>query len=207
MTPHGPTQALAAFAASFDPAGLPAEVRRKLGWLLLDYIRVSSLGARLPWSDWARSYVGLVGKPGAAHVLFSPQCLNPQHATFLNVSFGSSYDADDTHVGAMLHPGVAVCRRHSRLPSTSARLAPRCWRPSSPATRPSSASGCRCSLAIFAAASRAPAPATCSAQRPRPAGFCFAVEALATKMPSARSPKRSGLPEARFVAVRISRGD
>ena len=34
--------------------------------------------------------------------------LNPQHATFLNVTFGSSFDADDTHVGAMLHPGVAA---------------------------------------------------------------------------------------------------
>ena len=32
----------------------------------------------------------------------------PQHATFLNVTFGSSFDADDTHVGAMLHPGVAA---------------------------------------------------------------------------------------------------
>ena len=41
-------------------------------------------------------------------MLFSPDTLNPQHATFLNVSFGSSYDADDTHVGAMLHPGVAA---------------------------------------------------------------------------------------------------
>ena len=34
--------------------------------------------------------------------------LNPQHATFLNVTFGSSFDADDTHVGAMLHPGIAA---------------------------------------------------------------------------------------------------
>src|SRR4051794_17332340 len=108
MTPQGPTQALAAFAASFDPAILPAEVRRKLGWLLLDYIRVSSIGARLPWSDWARRYIGLVAKDGAAHALFSPDLLNPQHATFLNVAYGSSFDADDTHVGAMLHPGVAV---------------------------------------------------------------------------------------------------
>jgi 2-methylcitrate dehydratase PrpD len=83
-------------------------VRRKLGWLLLDYLRVSSIGARLPWSDWARSYVGLVAKPGASHVLFAKDTLNPQHATFLNVTFGSSFDADDTHVGAMLHPGVAV---------------------------------------------------------------------------------------------------
>jgi len=103
-----PTQALAAFAAELDAATLPAAVREKLGFLLLDYLRVASIGARLPWSDWARGYVGLVGKDGASHVLFSSSTLNPQHATFLNVAFGSSFDADDTHVGAMLHPGVAV---------------------------------------------------------------------------------------------------
>jgi 2-methylcitrate dehydratase PrpD len=103
-----PTQALAAFAADLDPASLPAEVRQKLGWLLLDYLRVCSIGARLPWSDWARGYVGIVGKAGTSQVLFSADKLNPQHATFMNAAFGSSFDADDTHVGAMLHPGVAA---------------------------------------------------------------------------------------------------
>src|SRR5215472_16388792 len=91
MAAHQPTKALASFAAELDPAALPPEVREKLGWLLLDYLRVCSIGARLPWSDWARKYIGLVGKEGAS-----------------NVTFGSSFDADDTHVGAMLHPGVAV---------------------------------------------------------------------------------------------------
>ncbi len=103
-----PTRALTAFAAHLDPATLPADLRQKVGWLLLDYLRVASIGARLPWSDWARNYVALVGGTGSSHVLFSSQTLNPQHATFLNVTFGSSFDADDTHVGAMLHPGVAV---------------------------------------------------------------------------------------------------
>ena len=70
---HQPTRALAAFAASLDPARLPDDVRQKLGWLLLDYLRICSIGARLPWSGWARGYVDLVGKPGASHVLFSPQ--------------------------------------------------------------------------------------------------------------------------------------
>src|SRR5215470_17902574 len=105
---HHPTRALANFAAALDPNTLPDEVRRKLGFLLLDFLRVTSFGARLPWSNWARNYVATVGRAGASHVLFSPDTLNPQHATFLNVSFGSSYDADDTHVGAMLHPGVAA---------------------------------------------------------------------------------------------------
>src|SRR5262245_12496567 len=105
---HKPTRDLAQFAAQFDSATLPDDVRRKLGWLLLDYLRVCAIGARLPWSDWARRYIDTVGKAGAAHVLFSHDTLNPQHATFLNVTYGSSFDADDTHVGAMLHPGVAV---------------------------------------------------------------------------------------------------
>src|SRR5262249_47556481 len=92
----------------FDPAALPSEVRQKLGWLLLDFLRVSSLGARLPWSDWARRYAGMVARPGAAHVLFSRDTLNPQHATFLNVTFGSSLDAADTHVRRLLLPAVRV---------------------------------------------------------------------------------------------------
>jgi 2-methylcitrate dehydratase PrpD len=108
VTKPNSTKALSAFAANLNPDHLADEVRQKLGHLLLDHLRVCSVGARLPWSDWARGYVGVVGKAGRAHVLFSAEQLNPQHATFLNVAFGSSFDADDTHVGAMLHPGVAA---------------------------------------------------------------------------------------------------
>jgi 2-methylcitrate dehydratase PrpD len=108
MAQFQPTRALAAFAATLDGARLPAEVREKLSWLLLDYLRVCSIGARLPWSDWARAYAEGVARAGSSRVLFSPDALNPEHATFLNVAFGSSFDADDTHVGAMLHPGVAA---------------------------------------------------------------------------------------------------
>jgi 2-methylcitrate dehydratase PrpD len=108
MNERQPTRALAAFAAGLDPEGLPGEVREKLGWLLLDYLRVASIGARLPWSEWARGYIAAVALPGACSVLFSADALNPEHATFMNVTFGSSFDGDDTHVGAMLHPGVAT---------------------------------------------------------------------------------------------------
>ena len=108
MAPHQSTRALASFAASLDAGSLPKQVREKLGWLFLDHLRVCSIGARLPWSDWSRRYVGLVGRAGQSHVLFSTETVNPQHATFLNVTFGSSFDGDDTHVGAMLHPGVAA---------------------------------------------------------------------------------------------------
>jgi 2-methylcitrate dehydratase PrpD len=108
MNQRQPTRALAAFAAGLDPHTLSSEVREKLGWLLLDYLRVASIGARLPWSDWARGYIAMVALPGASRVLFSSDALNPEHATFMNVTFASSFDGDDTHVGAMLHPGAAT---------------------------------------------------------------------------------------------------
>src|SRR5262249_13423877 len=108
MAQHQSTRTLATFASELDPKKLLDEVRQKLGWLFLDHLRVCSIGARLPWSDWSRRYVGLVGRAGNSHVLFEAETVNPQHATFLNVTFGSSFDGDDTHVGAMLHPGVAA---------------------------------------------------------------------------------------------------
>src|SRR3982751_5738364 len=103
MASHPSTRTLAEFAASLNAGALPGDVRQKLGWLLLDHLRVCSIGARLPWSAWSRRYVGQVGKAGKAHALFEHETLNPQHATLLNVTFGSSFDGDDTHVGAMLH--------------------------------------------------------------------------------------------------------
>src|SRR5438445_4052163 len=108
MTTSHPTKSLASFAASLDARMLPDGVREKLGHLFLDYLRVCSIGERLPWAAWARGYVKLVGNAGASHALFSGDTLNPQHACFLNVAYGSSFDGDDTHVGAMLHPGVAA---------------------------------------------------------------------------------------------------
>src|SRR3954465_11934934 len=108
MAQHQSTRTLASFAAELDVKTLPDEVRQKLGWLFLDHLRVCSIGARLPWSDWSRRDVGLIGRAGNSHVLFEAETVNAQHATFLNVTYGSSFDGDDTHVGAMLHPGVAV---------------------------------------------------------------------------------------------------
>jgi 2-methylcitrate dehydratase PrpD len=41
-------------------------------------------------------------------VLFRPQRRDPVRAAFLNATYAGSIDADDTHVGAMLHPGAIV---------------------------------------------------------------------------------------------------
>ena len=47
-------------------------------------------------------------RKGAAPVLFGSSGLDPVSASFLNTVYAGSIDADDTHVGSMLHPGAIV---------------------------------------------------------------------------------------------------
>lgn len=105
---QSPTLALGRFAADLKSSILPVEVARKLGELFLDYLRVASIGARLPWSQWARNYQFRLGGHGRSGILYSRQKTNPVQAAFLNATYAGSFDSDDTHVGAMLHPGAVV---------------------------------------------------------------------------------------------------
>jgi 2-methylcitrate dehydratase PrpD len=49
-----------------------------------------------------------MGRNGSAPVLFDRRGLDPVSAGFLNTVYAGSIDADDTHVGSMLHPGSIV---------------------------------------------------------------------------------------------------
>jgi 2-methylcitrate dehydratase PrpD len=108
ITAAPPTLALAQFVADLQSHNLPSEVTFKLGELFLDYLRVASIGARMPWSGWARSYQFRLGGQGRSNILFSRRTTNPVQAAFLNATFAGSIDSDDTHVGSMLHPGAIV---------------------------------------------------------------------------------------------------
>jgi 2-methylcitrate dehydratase PrpD len=103
-----PTLMLAQFAASLQGDALPPDIRTTLGELLLDYVRVASIGAGMPWSAWADSYMAGLGGQGRAAVLFRPDRRDAVRAAFLNATYAGSIDADDTHVGSMLHPGSIV---------------------------------------------------------------------------------------------------
>jgi 2-methylcitrate dehydratase PrpD len=103
-----PTLALGQFAASLQGDSLPGDVKTTLGELFLDYIRVASIGAGMPWSAWSDAYMSHLGGHGRAAVLFQPQRRDPVRAAFLNATYAGSIDADDTHVGSMLHPGSIV---------------------------------------------------------------------------------------------------
>jgi 2-methylcitrate dehydratase PrpD len=115
-----PTKMLAGFAAALRGGDLPASVINALGDLFLDYLRVGSIGSDMEWSSWARHYMAANKRQGSAPVLFTKTGCDPVGSAFLNTTFAGSIDADDTHVGSMLHPGsivfssaLAVCGERS----------------------------------------------------------------------------------------------
>ncbi len=106
--PASVTRALADFAAQLRGVDLPDAIAGMLGDLFLDYLRVASIGADMPWSGWSRDYLTSLKRQGPASVLFGGGTLDPVSASFLNTVYAGSIDADDTHVGSMLHPGAIV---------------------------------------------------------------------------------------------------
>ncbi len=66
------------------------------------------MGERMEWSEWGRQYTKLTAGHGLSPVLFSGDQLDPVSTTFLNTLYAGSLDADDVHVGAMLHPGCIM---------------------------------------------------------------------------------------------------
>ena len=107
-TARGATRRFAEFAAGLRYADLPPEVREALTVFLLDYLRVASLGQRMPWSAWTINLARELGGNGQSTLLFSQDRSDPERATFVNATCSGSIDADDVHVGSMLHPGCVV---------------------------------------------------------------------------------------------------
>ncbi len=102
------TRQFAGFAAGLHYSGLPETVREHLFCFLLDYLRVASLGQRMNWSAWATNLARELGGSAHSTVLFSTDRTDPERATFVNTTYAGSIDADDVHVGSMLHPGCIV---------------------------------------------------------------------------------------------------
>jgi len=103
-----PTLRLAEFIADLTYPRLPQTVQEQLFVLFLDYLRVASIGERMSWSRWATELAKKLGGNGSSYVLFSSERYDPVRAGFLNATYSGSIDADDVHVGAMLHPGCIV---------------------------------------------------------------------------------------------------
>lgn len=102
------TRLLAEFAADLSYQDLDAGLRNRLNGLLLDYFRAGLVGISAPW--WTKLRNGLSGSMGSpvANIIYSNDRADPVRAAYINGVATGSLEWDDTHVGAMLHPGVVV---------------------------------------------------------------------------------------------------
>jgi len=102
------TQIISQFSAKLRFSDLPAPIQNSLIHFALDYFRVASIGERMEWSQWGRRYAQGTAGNGSSPVLFSDTHYDPISTAFLNSLYAGSLDADDVHVGAMLHPGCIM---------------------------------------------------------------------------------------------------
>jgi 2-methylcitrate dehydratase PrpD len=102
------TAYLAEWAAGFKLEDAPPAVVERMKALVLDLLRVVTVGARLPWSRDARKYALQLGGNATSTVLLYGDRMDPVRAAFVNGSFAHACDLDDTHVGSMHHSGASV---------------------------------------------------------------------------------------------------
>ena len=102
------TQKLAGFAAGLTLESLPEEVRTQVKLVLVDYFRAAIVGTETSWGAKLRPVLmGLGGSPDAS-ILYCDDRTDPVRATYINAVISGSLEWDDTHVGAMHHPGVCI---------------------------------------------------------------------------------------------------
>ena len=64
---------LSEFAAKISAEDIPKSITELSTDLFLDYLRVASVGQRMPWSSWAQQYTLQTAALGPAPILFSKQ--------------------------------------------------------------------------------------------------------------------------------------
>lgn len=104
----GTTALLAEWAAGFRLEDAPEAVVDRTKVLVLDFLRVVAVGARMPWSRAARRLALELGGRGTSTLLLYGDRLDAARSAFVNGAFAHACDLDDTHVGSMHHPGASV---------------------------------------------------------------------------------------------------
>lgn len=102
------TRQLADFAAGLTLDELPDDVRTQIKLVLVDYFRAGIVGTETSWGAKLRPALMALGGAPEASVLFSDERTDPVRAAYINAVISGSLEWDDTHVGAMHHPGVCI---------------------------------------------------------------------------------------------------
>ncbi len=106
--PAGPTGQLAHWLAGLRLEDVPASVRERAAYLLLDGLGCALVGARLPWSRVAADAVLGFEGAGDAPLIGWGRTIGRPAAALLNGTFIQAFELDDVHVGGPLHSASVV---------------------------------------------------------------------------------------------------
>jgi 2-methylcitrate dehydratase PrpD len=107
-TSMGATQALAQFGHDLHWAQVPNHVREILHVLMIDIFRASVGGIDRAWTQNILSLYQHHRSDRNAQVLLHDLEVDVAKAAFINATACGSLDWDDSHVAAIIHPGVCV---------------------------------------------------------------------------------------------------
>ncbi|MEX2451885.1 MAG: MmgE/PrpD family protein [Rhodospirillales bacterium] len=110
-TPKSPppaTRLLAEFAADLSYDALPDRIQELMPILLTDLFRAAAVGRTMPWVEPAeRVQMSLSGAPTSS-IFFSDERADPVRAAYINGVIAGSLDWDDSHIAAIIHPGIVI---------------------------------------------------------------------------------------------------
>ena len=108
MIPEKTCRRLAEFAAGLTYENIPPEPIEKAKQFVLDVVRLAVLGSRLPWGERTRQVFLEIGGKEESTVIGFGDRLPAVHAAYINGTTSHGLENDDTHVGAIHHPGVTT---------------------------------------------------------------------------------------------------
>lgn len=105
------TKKMAEFTHSLEYHDIPSDVREHLKLCLLDAIGCGMYGSKLPWGQKLISAIqGMTTEdvPGGVSVFGQDKKFAPDHAALINGTLIHSFEFDDLHKTAVIHPGAEV---------------------------------------------------------------------------------------------------
>ena len=102
------TKALGNFISTFEWSQASPKVKSLMPVLMIDYFRAASAGQGRPWTNAVNKLYQSHASHQEASVLYADTKVDVARAAFINGVAAGSLDWDDSHVAAIIHPGVVI---------------------------------------------------------------------------------------------------
>ena len=108
VTPIPVTKILGEFVAQFQWEQASAKVKEIMPILMIDYFRAGIAGQDRYWTNLVTELYESHTSDRTASVLYTDLKIDISRAAFINGVASGSLDWDDSHVAAIIHPGVVI---------------------------------------------------------------------------------------------------